>query len=52
MLLIAIYARRYPMRVPPEDGSPWPRRYCGQCGYNLHGIEAAECPECGRRLVA
>jgi hypothetical protein len=50
-LLIAYYARRYPMRLPPDDGSPWPRRYCGNCGYNLHGLESQLCPECGRQLV-
>lgn len=49
-ILIAIYARKYPMRVPAEDGSPWPRAYCGNCGYNLSGIEPNICPECGRQL--
>lgn len=50
-ILIAIYARRYPLRPAPNDGSPWPRRYCGHCMYNLHGIEASTCPECGRKLI-
>ena len=36
------------MRLPPEDGTPYPRRYCGNCYYNLHGLDTAErCPECG-----
>ncbi len=46
-LLIAIYAWRAPMRQPPDDGTPFPRRFCGKCYYNLHGIEANRCPECG-----
>jgi hypothetical protein len=51
-ILVAIYARKYPLRVPPDDGSPFPRHYCGHCGYNLHGITHEVCPECGRRLTA
>ncbi len=46
-LLIAIYAWKAPMRKPPDDGTPFPRRFCGNCYYNLHGIEANRCPECG-----
>ena len=46
-LLIAIYAWKAPMRMPPDDGTPFPRRFCGKCYYNLHGIEANRCPECG-----
>ncbi|MCH8881777.1 MAG: hypothetical protein IID34_18065 [Planctomycetes bacterium] len=46
-LLIAIYAWKAPMRKPPDDGTPFPRRFCGNCYYNLHGIEASRCPECG-----
>ena len=46
-LLIAIYAWKAPMRQPPDDGTPFPRRFCGKCSYNLHGIEANRCPECG-----
>lgn len=50
-LLIAIYAWRIPMKMPPDDGSPFPRRYCGHCQYNLRGIESRRCPECGWELV-
>ena len=50
-ILIAFYARRYLLRPPIDDGSPWPRRHCGNCMYNLHGIDAATCPECGRSLI-
>lgn len=50
-ILIALFAGKYPMRVPPDDGSPFPRRYCGHCWYNLHGIDLSVCPECGRQLV-
>ena len=46
-LLIAIYAWKVPMRQPPDDGTPFPRRFCGNCYYNLRGIEANRCPECG-----
>ncbi len=46
-LLIAIYAWKAPMRKPPDDGTPFPRRFCGNCYYNLRGIEANRCPECG-----
>lgn len=46
-LLIAIYAWRVPMRQPPEDGSPFPRHFCGNCHYNLHGTVSTICPECG-----
>jgi hypothetical protein len=49
-MLIAIYVRRSRMLAFPEDGSPWPRRYCALCHYNLHGIEPARCPECGIEL--
>lgn len=49
-VLIAIYAWRVPMLVPPDDGSPFPRRYCGKCLYNLHGIDSPRCPECGSEL--
>jgi hypothetical protein len=50
--LIAWYAWRAPIWVPPEDGSPYPRRYCGRCHYNLHGIDSSRCPECGHELVS
>lgn len=46
-LLIAIYAWKVPMRKPPDDGTPFPRRFCGHCYYNLRGIDANRCPECG-----
>jgi len=23
-------------------------RYCRDCGYDLYGLEASHCPECGR----
>lgn len=49
-LLIALYARFVPMQTPPDDGSPYPRRYCRKCLYNLHGLEASRCPECGTEL--
>jgi hypothetical protein len=50
-LLIAFYAWRVPMRMAPDDGTPFPRRFCGNCHYNLHGIESERCPECGCVLV-
>lgn len=51
-LLIAIYAWRVPMAALPEDGSPYPRRFCGKCRYNLHGLDGHRCPECGSELEA
>lgn len=27
-----------------------PKRYCRSCGYDLHGLAEARCPECGRRV--
>lgn len=49
-LLIAIYAWRVPMRKPPDDDTPFPRRYCAKCHYNLYGNESGRCPECGSLL--
>jgi hypothetical protein len=49
-LLIAVFAWRVPMTRLPEDGSPFPRRYCGKCRYNLHGLDTNVCPECGAKL--
>jgi hypothetical protein len=49
-LLIAVFAWRVPMPRLPEDGSPFPRRYCGKCRYNLHGLDTNVCPECGAKL--
>ena len=49
-LVIAWYVSRLPLRATPEDGSPYPRQYCGSCLYNLHGISATNCPECGCEL--
>lgn len=46
-LIIACFARWAPMSNPPEDASPFPRRYCGRCGYNLHALTTTRCPECG-----
>ncbi|MCB9853904.1 MAG: hypothetical protein H6819_12460 [Phycisphaerales bacterium] len=51
-LLIAGYAWRVPMRKPPDDGTPYPRRYCTNCHYNLFGNTADQCPECGHALRA
>ncbi len=51
-LLIAYYAWRVPMRQLPDDGSPFPRRFCGRCLYNLHGLTSDRCPECGASLLA
>lgn len=51
-ILIALYAWRVPMRKPTDDGTPFPRRLCGRCRYNLFGCEAEICPECGSRLSA
>jgi len=45
--LIAVYVRLHPMRLPADDGSPYPRRYCANCFYNLHGVNDDQCPECG-----
>ncbi|NLE58634.1 MAG: hypothetical protein GX616_09760 [Planctomycetes bacterium] len=50
-LLIAWYAYRLSTRMPVGDGSPFPRRYCGKCHYNLCGIDSPRCPECGVELV-
>jgi len=50
-LLIALYAWRVPMTAAPDDGSPFPRSFCGRCRYNLHGLDHPErCPECGSAL--
>lgn len=50
-LLIAYYAWRVPTRQLPDDGSPFPRRFCGRCLYNLHGLTSDRCPECGASLL-
>lgn len=50
-LLIALWAKYYPTRVLAGDGSPFPRRFCGKCHYNLHGIDSTRCPECGAMLA-
>jgi len=49
-LLIAIYAWRVPMWMPADDGTPFPRRYCAKCLYNLHGNKKDRCTECGSDL--
>lgn len=49
-LLIVIWAKYYPARVLAGDGAPFPRRFCGNCRYNLHGIDSTRCPECGAVL--
>lgn len=46
-LLLAFYVWRVEMNKLGDDGSPYPRTYCGRCGYNLHGISSDRCPECG-----
>ncbi len=50
-LLIAGYAWRVPMRKPPDDGTPFPRRYCAKCLYSLYGNKSDRCPECGCLLT-
>ncbi len=50
-IVIALYAWRVPMRMRPDDGSPYPRRYCGHCDYNLFGVSSARCPECGYGMI-
>ncbi len=50
-LFIAYFARRYRLRAPVDDGSPYPRIYCGKCLYNLRGLQGDVCPECGTRLL-
>jgi len=49
-LLIAVFACRAWMHPFPDDGSPYPRRYCGRCRYNLLGVPQPRCPECGSEL--
>ncbi len=49
-LLIAFYARFVRMWRVPDDGSPWPQRYCGKCWYNLQGLVGDRCPECGSQF--
>lgn len=49
-LLIAVYAWRVPMRKPAEDDTPFPRRFCAHCLYNLYGNKSDRCPECGHAL--
>jgi len=49
-LLIAVWSWRAMVLSRLEDGSPYPRRYCGRCYYNLHGLESEVCPERGSRL--
>lgn len=58
-LLIAVFAWKVPMRRLPDDGSPYPRQLCGNCHYNLRGLdldvaagEERRCPECGEVLVS
>jgi hypothetical protein len=51
-LLIAYYAWRVPMRKPPEDDTPFPRRYCAKCLYRLYEKKSDRCPECGSVLTA
>ena len=50
-LLIAVYAWRVPMTRLPDDDSPYPRRYCAVCGYNLHGLAESRCPECATQFA-
>lgn len=44
------FAFRVPMYRDADDGSPFPRVYCGNCHYNLHGLDTVRCPECGMHL--
>lgn len=48
--LVTWFAFRIPMVQETDDGSPFPRLYCGDCHYNLHGLDTVRCPECGRHL--
>jgi len=50
-LLIAAYAWRVRMQLPPDDTTPFPRYYCAVCLYNLYGLESEQCPECGSVLA-
>lgn len=50
-LLIAWYGWRVSMKTLPDDGSPFPRRYCCRCHYNLRGLETTVCPECGTPFI-
>jgi hypothetical protein len=48
--LVAMFAYRAWMHPLPDDRSPYPRRYCGRCRYNLLGVTSPRCPECGSEL--
>lgn len=51
-LLLIVWAGRSAQSIGfRDDGSPWPRRYCGKCFYNLQGVQSEKCPECGTTLT-
>jgi hypothetical protein len=39
-----------PQDVVGADAQADPERYCFGCGYNLRGLPATRCPECGRNI--
>ena len=39
-----------PSDPPSSQTAAEPPRYCRGCNYNLHGLTASRCPECGREF--
>ncbi len=51
--LVTMALITYVLRLVYRDGvaRPGPLGVCDECGYSIHGINAARCPECGAGIT-